>query len=163
MVMIPTKAGIQRSLIRTAISWMFKMGKTGAETQRYIKGRGLKMRKQDFYRNWREITGAEKMAKAWKRIPRKYRIGENRFIPTAKPMRKKYRWVFEVRGYDFKTGLDDQLQYVSVVSDVKYRDATVMKRIEDRLRNKLEYYKFYQEFLPGDISLEIKYKSFGVK
>jgi len=68
-----------------------------------LKQYGLSYRRQDMLNDWNIIKGYEKMRNTMKYVPRAKLISDKLYIPTSKPLPKKYTTKFYVKVLNRRT------------------------------------------------------------
>lgn len=154
---MPIGAGILRSVARAVIPKMFAGAYTATSALSYFRGIGGKIRTKTWYSDWREITGAKKLERTYRFIPRKYRLSYGMMAPTETYQQRDYKYIFDVYGRDTATN-EMKIRTMSFGSDTRYAPDDVEDEYADLLRAEASMYEDIYGFTPDYVELTVVYR-----
>ena len=149
-----------RMLARQVLPELFNQGLSGTKALSYLKSKGIGYRRKTFLGDWREITGAKKLERVYKYIPKKYALNYNLMAPTETNQGKEFKYVFETDNVNSLTG-EHSNGTVSMISDrrLSIDDATAEQ--SDLLSLSEQKYLEDDGYSIAGIELKVVYRKTG--
>jgi len=94
---------ILRALGRSVIPKLFTAGYSATRGLEALKAMGYGYRKKRYLADWREITGAKKLERVYKFIPKKYALSYALMAPAEVAQRCLFKYIFNAFGVDLNT------------------------------------------------------------
>lgn len=154
---MPVQFGVTHTLARIAIPKLFAQGYSATRALSFYKTIAPGIRKTDWLGYWREITGAKKLERAYRFIPKKYALSYQMIAPTETFQTKKYKYIFDVSGYDEATGALTT-RTASMTSDGRLSPFDSETEMFEALEEEAEFYLDTYGFIPESVSLKAVYR-----
>lgn len=147
-----------RSVARTMIPRFFESGYSAAGAMRELRSLvGHAPRKQLFLADWRELTGAKKLERSYRFIPRKHALSYGLMAPTETFQSHEYRYIFDVTGKDTLTG-EEVKRTMSLGSDTRYSIDKAEDEYTEIMDIEADRYKDVYAFEPVSVELRVVYR-----
>jgi len=150
----------RKSIVRGLIPEFLRQGYTATGALNFLKTFKAGIRRQTWLDQWREVAGAEKLSKTYRFIPKKYKVAGNLIAPTAEPMKRQYKYNFQVAGIDLQTG-EPTTKWFSFLDDARYSPdeaEEIMKKWLDAEADNYEWMYDFEMDVPST-ELYIMYRS----
>jgi len=135
----------RKSIVRGLIPEFYRLGYSATGALNALKGFGAGIRRTTWLAQWREVTGAEKLSKVYRYIPKKYKVAGNLIAPTAEPMRRQYKYNFQVSGIDLVTG-EPTTKWFSFLDDARYSPDEAEQIMKSWLDAEADNYEWMYDF-----------------
>ena len=151
---MPLAAGALRAIGWAAIPKMFEAGLSATAALNKLIGLGFGYRRTDFLGAWRQLTGMKKLSRAYRFIPRKYRLSYGMMAKAEAYQSHEYKYVFDVHGRDVDTG-ELTTRTMSMGSDTRFAPDEVEDYYAKILTAEQEWYEDQYGFLPDVVELSV--------
>lgn len=148
---------VLRGLGRSIIPKLFDQGYSANAALTHLKSLGYGYQRKRFLTDWREITGAKKLERAYKFIPRKYALSYQLMAPTETFQQHEYKYVFEVTGKDSLTG-EPEHRTMSMGSEKRYSIDEVEGVYGEIVTAEEDRYRAIYNFEPEEVRLKVVYR-----
>ena len=124
---------IGRTLARQALPGLIDQRISRNVAHQWLKDQGIKVRRQDFLRDWAEIAGVKQQIETAKFIPKKFRPTPRVITATATSISARYDYIFRMKGFNSFTG-EAINEVVSGLTD----ELGTIREIEDGVRRVMD-------------------------
>lgn len=158
--MIWTQA-IRRGLARAAIPRLFDAGYSANAGLAFFKIKGPGLARKLWLSDWREITGAKKLERAYRFIPEKIRLSYNLMAGTETYQRKKFKYVFDTEAEDIKTG-ERVTRSQSMESNIRLSIEEAEAKWLDKIMDEEKPYSWEGTLIPLSTQLRVVYRKLPI-
>lgn len=149
--------GLARSIGRSVIPKLFTLGFTPTAGLAYLRKLGQGYRKTTFLADWREITGAKKLERVYRFIPKKYSLSYALMAPTETFQQHQYRYIFDVTGENLLTG-ERETRTMSLGTDRHFSIEEAEAEWREIMRLERGRYAEEEYFIADKIDLKVVYR-----
>ncbi len=154
--MIWTQA-IRRGLARSIIPKLFNKGFSASAALKYFKKIGPGLRRSLWLADWREITGAKKLERVYRFIPRKLRLSKGLMAPSNTFQRMKYKYVYDTEVEDMDTK-ERSVRTQSMESDVNLSIEEAEREWLEKMQDEENPYNWQQNVTAVGTILRVVYR-----
>lgn len=150
-----------RSVARMEIPRMFDLGYSANRAIREVRTiLGHAPSRKLFLSDWREITGAKKLERVFRFIPKKYALSYNLMAPAPRGQQHEYRYVFDTTWINLETG-EKVVKTQSMGSNRRYSPDTVERKYWDKLDMEMGFCAYEGVMELQDVKLRVVYRKTG--
>lgn len=154
--MVWTQAA-RRAVARAVIPKLFAEGYSASAALRVFSTIGPGLRRKLWLADWREITGAKKLERVYRFIPKKLRLSYALMAPTETFQRREFKYVFDTEVLDTKTG-KSETRTQSMESDRRLSPEEAMILWSAEVEDEEAKYDFGEDVLFRDTTLRVVYR-----
>lgn len=153
---------MRRAVARSIIPRLFTGGYSASAALNVFRKIGPGLRRKLWLSDWREITGAKKLERAYRFIPRKIRLSYALMAPTETYQRKKFKYVFDTEAKNLETG-DIVKRTQSMESDVQLSIEEAERAWLEKIQDEISMCAWAGVMEPIDTTLRVVYRKLPVQ
>lgn len=154
--------GAIRSIANAAFPKLFAKGYSANAALGALKTLGFGYQRKLFLKDWRTYTGAKKLERVYRFIPRKIRLSYNLMAPTEFYQRKKYKYVMETQAKDIVTG-EIRPMTQSMESDTRYSIDEATSKWLAKIMDEEKRYSWEGTMIPVSTELMVVYRKLPIR